>query len=155
MAIYGRLWQFKKLLPYQYILIIRQLQSSMAIWQFLKKKNNYNITDRKALILFNIPSVAKTKRVRHSLMTHPSYYNLVYSLAGYSLLTLRFFFISPQNNYPLPSRNPSHGTCCSALGLCFLWQTSPWCQPHLPRTAGGCRCPYHEQCSLHQDHRCR
>ena len=61
MAIYGRLWQFKKLLPYQYILIIKQLQSSMAIWQFLKEKNNYNTADRKALILFNIPSVAKTK----------------------------------------------------------------------------------------------
>ena len=45
------------------------------------------------------------------------------------------FFISPQSNSQLPSCNPSHGTCCSALGLCFLWQTSPWCQPHLPRTA--------------------
>ena len=53
-----------------------------------------------------------------------SYIN--YSLAGNSLLILRFFFISPQSNSPLPSRNPSHGTCCSALGLCFLLQTSPW-----------------------------
>ena len=85
--------------------------------------------------------------------TH-SYYNLVYSLAGYSLLILTSF-ISPQSNYPLPSCNPSHGTCCSALGLCFLWQTSPWCQPHLLRTADDCRCPYHEQCSPHQDHRYR
>ena len=64
MAIYGRLWQFLK-------------------------KNNYNTADRKTLILFNIPSVAKTKRVRHCLITHPSYYNLVYSLAGNSLLILR------------------------------------------------------------------
>ena len=154
MAIYGRLWQLKEPLPCQYILIIRQLQNSMAIWQFLKDRHNYNITDRKVLILFNIPSVAKTKRVRHCLMTHPSYYNLVYSLAGYSLLILTSF-ISPQNNCPLPSCNPSHGTCCSALGLCFLLQTSPWCQPHLPRTAGGCRFPYQEQCFPHQGHRCR
>lgn len=97
--------------------------------------------------------IAKAVRFIMLLLLFSSY--LVYSLAGYSLLTLRFFFISPQNNYPLPLRNPSHGTCCSALGLCFLWQTSPWCQPHLLKTGGGCRCPYHEQCSPHQDHRCR
>mgnify|MGYP007117062502 CR=1 FL=1 len=80
----------------------------MAIWQFLKGKNNYNTADRKTLILFNIPSVAKTKRVRHCLMTHPSYYNLVYSLAGNSLLILSSFIISPQNSCLLPSCNPSH-----------------------------------------------
>ena len=138
---------------YSYNQTVIEQYGNMAILE--RKKNNYNTADRKTLILCNIPSVAKTKRVRHCLMTHPSYYNLVYSLAGYSLLTLRIFFISPQNNYPLPLRNPSHGTCCSALGLCFLWQTSPWCQPHLLRTGGDCRCPYPELYSLHQDHRCR
>ena len=97
--------------------------------------------------------IAKAVRFIMLLLLFSSY--LVYSLASNSLLILRSFFTSPQNNCPLPSRNPSHGTCCSALGLCFLWQTSPWCQPHLPRTEGGCRCPYHEQCSPHQDHRCR
>ena len=97
--------------------------------------------------------IAKAVRFIMLLLLFSSY--LVYSLAGYSLLTLRFFFISPQNNYPLPLRNPSHGTCCSALGLCFLWQTSPWCQPHLLKTGGGCRCPYPELYSPHQDHRCR
>ena len=97
--------------------------------------------------------IAKAVRFIMLLLLFSSY--LVYSLASNSLLILRSFFTSPQNNCPLPSRNPSHGTCCSALGLCFLWQTSPWCQPHLLKTGGGCRCPYHEQCSPHQDHRCR
>ena len=97
--------------------------------------------------------IAKAVRFIMLLLLFSSY--LVYSLASNSLLILRSFFTSPQNNYPLPSRNPLHGTCCSALGLCFLWQTSPWCQPHLLRTADDCRCPYHEQCSPHQDHRCR
>ena len=62
MAIYGRLWQLKEPLPCQYILIIRQLQNSMAIWQFLKDRHNYNITDRKVLILFNIPPIAENKK---------------------------------------------------------------------------------------------
>lgn len=97
--------------------------------------------------------IAKAVRFIMLLLLFSSY--LVYSLASNSLLILRSFFTSPQNNCPLPSRNPSHGTCCSARGLCFLWQTSPWCQPHLLKTGGGCRCPYHEQCSPHQDHRCR
>ena len=97
--------------------------------------------------------IAKAVRFIMLLLLFSSY--LVYSLASNSLLILRSFFTSPQNNCPLPSRNPSHGTCCSARGLCFLWQTSPWCQPHLLKTEGGCRCPYHEQCSPHQDHRCR
>ncbi len=97
--------------------------------------------------------IAKAVRFIMLLLLFSSY--LVYSLASNSLLILRSFFTSPQNNYPLPLRNPSHGTCCSALGLCFLWQTSPWCQPHLPRTGGGCRCPYPELYSPHQDHRCR
>ena len=97
--------------------------------------------------------IAKAVRFIMLLLLFSSY--LVYSLASNSLLILRSFFTSPQNNCPLPSRNPSHGTCCSARGLCFLWQTSPWCQPHLPRTADDCQCPDHEQCSPHQDHRCR
>ena len=97
--------------------------------------------------------IAKAVRFIMLLLLFSSY--LVYSLASNSLLILRSFFTSPQNNCPLPSGNPSHGTCCNALGLCFLWQTSPWCQPHLLRTEGGCRCPYHEQCSPHQDQRCR
>lgn len=97
--------------------------------------------------------IAKAVRFIMLLLLFSSY--LVYSLASNSLLILRSFFTSPQNNCPLPSRNPSHGTCCSARGLCFLWQTSPWCQPHLPRTGGGCRCPYPELYSPHQDHRCR
>lgn len=62
MARYGRLWQLKEPLPCQYILIIRQLQNSMAIWQFLKDRHNYNITDRKVLILFNIPPIAENKK---------------------------------------------------------------------------------------------
>ncbi len=97
--------------------------------------------------------IAKAVRFIMLLLLFSSY--LVYSLASNSLLILRSFFTSPQNNYPLPSRNPLHGTCCSARGLCFLWQTSPWYQPHLPRTGGGCRCPYPELYSPHQDHRCR
>ena len=52
--------------------------------------------------------IAKAARFIMQLLLFPFY--LVYSLAGNSLLILRFFFISPRSNYPLPSRNPSHST---------------------------------------------
>lgn len=101
MAIYGRLWQIMAIqkaiaIPiYSYNQTVIEQYGNMTI---LERKNNYNTAYRKTLILFNIPSVTKTKKVRHCLMTHPSYYNLVYSLAGNSLLILSSFIISPQNN---------------------------------------------------------
>jgi len=49
---------------YPYNQTVIEQYGNMAI---LERKNNYNTADRKTLILFNIPSVTKTKRVRLAL----------------------------------------------------------------------------------------
>ena len=50
---------------YSYNQTVIEQYGNMAILE--RKKNNYNTADRKTLILFNIPSVTKTKRVRLAL----------------------------------------------------------------------------------------